>query len=66
MDVFSCRDFDPSQVEQHLAAKLGAYDLQITDLSFSLDYEPSAPPRQVKRSPRSGRDALRGWSKSPS
>jgi S-adenosylmethionine decarboxylase len=67
MDVFSCRDFDPSQVEQHLAAKLGAYDLQITDLSFSLEYEPAAPPRrQGKRSSRSGRDSLRGWSKSPS
>jgi S-adenosylmethionine decarboxylase len=67
MDVFSCRDFDPSQVEQHLAAKLGAYDLQITDLSFSLEYEPAAAPRRPgKRSSRSGRDSLRGWSKTAS
>jgi S-adenosylmethionine decarboxylase len=39
MDVYSCRDFEPSEVEQHLAKRLGAYDLQISDLSFSLDYE---------------------------
>jgi len=39
MDVYSCRDFEPSEVEQHLAKCLGAYDLQITDLSFALDYE---------------------------
>jgi S-adenosylmethionine decarboxylase len=44
MDVFSCRDFDPSHVEKHLAAKLGAYDLKITDLSFALDYEAAPAP----------------------
>jgi S-adenosylmethionine decarboxylase len=64
MDVYSCRDFDPAQVEQHLAAKLGAYDLQITDLSFALEFEADAPPRRQTK--RSGRDALRGWAKSAS
>jgi S-adenosylmethionine/arginine decarboxylase-like enzyme len=68
MDVYSCRDFEPSAVEQHLAERLGAYDLQVSDLSFSLDYEsdrPRAPHR--RRSPRrSGRDALRGWAKAAS
>jgi S-adenosylmethionine decarboxylase len=64
MDVFSCRDFDPAQVEQHLATKLGAYDLQITDLSFSLEFEAPAPPRRQTK--RSGRDSLRGWAKSAS
>src|ERR1700684_140034 len=29
-DVSSCRDFEPADVEQHLAKKLGAYDLQLT------------------------------------
>jgi S-adenosylmethionine/arginine decarboxylase-like enzyme len=65
MDVYSCRDFDPAQVEAHLARKLGAYDLQLTDLSFSLEYEPLAPRAPARRAPkRSGRDALRGWVKS--
>src|SRR3954463_2770248 len=27
MDVYSCRDFDAAQVEGHLAARLGAFDL---------------------------------------
>jgi S-adenosylmethionine decarboxylase len=38
MDVYSCRDFEPSAVEQHLAERLGAYDVQVTDLSFALEY----------------------------
>jgi S-adenosylmethionine decarboxylase len=63
MDVYSCRDFEPTQVEAHLAKKLGGYDIQITDLSFALDYE-FAKPRSTPRLPRrSGREALRGWSK---
>jgi S-adenosylmethionine/arginine decarboxylase-like enzyme len=64
MDVYSCRDFEPAHVEQHLAKKLGGYDLQLTDLSFSLEYEPlaaRAPARKTTK--RSGRDALRGWAK---
>ena len=39
MDVYSCRDFEPSDVEKHLVNRLGAYDLQLADLSFSLEYE---------------------------
>lgn len=38
MDVYSCRDFDPSLVESLLAEKLGAYDIQVTDVSHALDY----------------------------
>ena len=38
MDVFSCRDFDPAVVEEHLANELGAYDVQLTDVSFALEY----------------------------
>jgi S-adenosylmethionine decarboxylase len=65
MDVYSCRDFDPGLVEEHLARTLGAYDVQLTDVSFALEYEPTAKPRSTaRRSPRrSGRDALRGWAK---
>jgi S-adenosylmethionine decarboxylase len=64
MDVYSCRDFDPAKVEEHLARKLGACDLQVTDLSFSLEYD-RAPSRAKPRSTpkRSARDALRGWAK---
>ena len=39
MDIYSCRDFDPAVVEQHLAKYLGAYDTQITDVSFALEYK---------------------------
>jgi S-adenosylmethionine decarboxylase len=39
MDVYSCRDFDPSVVEAHLAEKLGTFDVQITDVSHSLAYK---------------------------
>jgi S-adenosylmethionine decarboxylase len=67
MDVFSCRDFDPSGVEQHLARQLGAYDLQVTDLSFSLEYEVHAPRARKRPAPRrNGQDALRGWVKTAS
>src|SRR5215471_5149229 len=38
MDVYSCRDFDPALVEAHLAKVMGAYDVQVTDVSFSLEY----------------------------
>jgi S-adenosylmethionine decarboxylase len=68
MDVYSCRDFDPAQVEEHLARKLGAYEVQITDLSFALEYEyesehvkPRSTPRRLPKP--NGRDALRGWAK---
>lgn len=39
MDVYSCRDFDPTEVERFLTARLGAYDLQVTDVSASLEYK---------------------------
>ncbi len=67
LDVYSCRDFEPLAVEQHLSARLGAYDLQITDLSFALDYQvDQSRPHHRRRSRRSGRDALRGWAKTAS
>ena len=39
MDVYSCRDFDAVAVERFLADRMGAYDLQVTDVSASLDYK---------------------------
>lgn len=39
MDVYSCRDFDAAEVERFLAARIGAYDLQVTDVSAALDYK---------------------------
>jgi S-adenosylmethionine/arginine decarboxylase-like enzyme len=38
MDVYSCRDFDPADVERFLTSRLGAYDLQVTDVSAALEY----------------------------
>lgn len=38
MDVYSCRDFDPRAVEEYLKKSLGAYHLQVTDVSTSLEY----------------------------
>jgi S-adenosylmethionine/arginine decarboxylase-like enzyme len=46
MDVYSCRDFDPAEVERFLMARIGAYDLQVTDVSASLAYRfADTPPR---------------------
>jgi len=46
MDVYSCRDFDSEEVEAFLADRMGAYDLQVTDVSASLEYKfESKPPR---------------------
>lgn len=39
MDVYSCRDFDTHAVESFLQTRLGAYDLQVTDVSASLEYK---------------------------
>jgi S-adenosylmethionine decarboxylase len=38
MDVYSCRDFDAADVERFLSERLGAYDLQVTDVSAALEY----------------------------
>jgi S-adenosylmethionine/arginine decarboxylase-like enzyme len=63
MDVYSCRDFDPALVEQHLAKSLGAYDVQVTDVSFALEYgfaQARSPSRSAPK--MGGRHGLRGWS----
>ena len=39
MDVYSCREFDGGAVEKLLGERLGAYDLQVTDVSASLEYK---------------------------
>jgi len=39
MDVYSCRDFEADIVEQVLVDHLGAYDLQMTDVTAALDYK---------------------------
>ena len=44
MDVYSCRDFDPRAVESHLVERLGAYHLQVTDVSASLEYKYESAP----------------------
>src|SRR5580692_12233488 len=57
MDVYSCRDFDPALVEQHLATSLGAYDVQVTDVSFALEYEFAKARTPSRSAPKmSGRD----------
>jgi S-adenosylmethionine decarboxylase len=65
MDVYSCRDFDPALVEQHLSKSLGAYDVQVTDVSFALEYDFAQPRRPSRRARKPhGRDGLLGWSTS--
>jgi S-adenosylmethionine decarboxylase len=44
MDVYSCREFDTMSVEKLLTERLGAYDLQVTDVSEALDYKFAAKP----------------------
>src|SRR5580693_6942135 len=56
MDVYFCRDFDPAIVEQHLGKKLGAYDIQITDVSFVLEYELDKRPARKAPNHLSERD----------
>src|SRR5437764_9489382 len=53
MDVYSCRDFDTRLVEKHLQTKLGAYDLQVTDVSDALIY------RLDEKAPESYKDPFR-------
>jgi S-adenosylmethionine decarboxylase len=63
MDVYSCRDFDPALVEQHLARSLGAYDVQVTDVSFALEYEFAQGHSRTRKARKlSGREGLLGWS----
>jgi S-adenosylmethionine/arginine decarboxylase-like enzyme len=63
MDVYSCRDFEPALIEQHLAKSLGAYDVQITDVSFALEYQFAGAKSAPRSAPKlRGRDGLRGWS----
>src|ERR1700691_2610175 len=63
MDVYSCRDFDPALIEQHLTSKLGAYDLKVTDVSFALEHEFANARSPSRSAPKmSGRDGLLGWS----
>ena len=51
MDVYSCRDFSTEAVETFLSERLGAYDLQVTDVSASLEYKfadkPARPEAQI-------------------
>jgi S-adenosylmethionine decarboxylase len=64
MDVYSCRDFEPAQVEEHLARRLGAYDVQITDVSFALEYQFDRPRTPSHRAPkRDEQDAPSAWAK---
>ena len=50
MDVYSCRDFDTTEVERFVTERLGAYDLQVTDVSASLDYQFASKPARVEAS----------------
>jgi S-adenosylmethionine decarboxylase len=48
MDVYSCRDFDTTAVETLLGDRLGAYDLQVTDVSAALEYKFENKPARVE------------------
>ena len=58
MDVYSCRDFDQTLVEKHLAKKLGAFDVQMTDVSFALEYKYENGRETLRSARRSGHDVL--------
>ena len=68
MDVYSCRDFDPKTVEAHLARRLGAYHLQVTDVSVSLEYHFENAPLRDSKPPHAVRasDAVSPIAVSPS
>jgi S-adenosylmethionine/arginine decarboxylase-like enzyme len=48
MDVYSCRDFDTTEVERFLSKRLGAYDLQVTDVSAALEYKFASKPARTE------------------
>jgi S-adenosylmethionine/arginine decarboxylase-like enzyme len=48
MDVYSCRDFDTTEVERFLSKRLGAYDLQVTDVSAALEYKFASKPARAE------------------
>ncbi len=50
MDVYSCRDFDTSEVERFVTERLGAYDLQVTDVSAALEYKFASKPARAELS----------------
>jgi len=54
MDVYSCRDFETEAVEKFLRERLGAYDLQVTDVSASLDYKFANKPALPEHLPSAG------------
>ncbi len=41
MDLFSCRDFDPTVVLEQLRQHFGTFSVRMTDVSESLDYDDS-------------------------
>lgn len=57
MDVYSCRDFDPAELEHAVAERLGATRLKVTDLTHALAWDeeaakarrPSRPSRRRSR-----------------
>jgi S-adenosylmethionine decarboxylase len=46
LDVYSCRDFEPAEVQRTLEEHFGAYNLRITDLSDAL-----LPPEEADEDP---------------
>jgi S-adenosylmethionine decarboxylase len=61
LDVYSCRDFDPIVVEKHLFDRLGAYDVQVTDVSASLVYRFDAKAARARsQRKKSGRSSAPG------
>ena len=48
MDVYSCRDFDAAEVERFLTERIGAYDIQITDVSAALVYKYESTPARTE------------------
>lgn len=51
MDVYSCRDFDPADLERAIRERLRTTRLQLTDLTHALEWrqEPVAKPRRPSR-----------------
>ena len=51
MDVYSCRDFDPAELERAVSKRLGTTRIQLTDVTHALEWrdEPTAKPRRATR-----------------
>lgn len=64
MDVYSCRDFDPAELERAVAERLQTTRLQLTDVTDALAWRDEESALKARRPARPARRRARGASAS--